>query len=229
VKVTVLSSSGQSVKSGSTDGSKEGLTHGPSAKESATVQSQLTALKKEKSLTGKVLFTHFGVTGPTILNLSKTVSDALAYNDVHLSLDLKPSLDHGQLNTLLLTYIDSHKNKLLKNMLAEMLPVAIIKEVLTAAQIPLDIECHSLTRDMRMAIIQSIKGLTMKVKGLLGDDKAIVSSGGVTLAEIDTRTMCSRKIKQLYVVGDMLDIDRPSGGYSLQLCWTTGFVAGECV
>jgi hypothetical protein len=86
--------------------------------------------------------------------------------------------------------------------------------------------CHSITREERLTLVKLLKDLRMRVKGLLGVDKAVVTSGGVKLDEVDFKTMRSRLYSNLYLVGDILDIDRPSGGYSLQLCWTTGFVAG---
>ena len=86
--------------------------------------------------------------------------------------------------------------------------------------------CNSITREQRLKLVNILKHIPMHVKKLLGSDKAIITSGGVTLSEIDFKTMQSRLFSNLYIVGDMLNIDRPSGGYSLQLCWTTGFVAG---
>ncbi len=188
---------------------------------------------KDKPVKGKVLFTHFGVSGPTVLNLSKKVSDYLEYADVKLVLDIRPDLDHGALNRLLQdTFLQEAKKKI-KNVLSavvgEGIPQSFILTILERAHIDPDLFCHSVTREIRMILIEAIKKIEIHVDGLLGEDKAIVSSGGVELSEIDWKTMESKVIQGLYVVGDMLNINRPSGGYSLQLCWTTGYVAGQHV
>jgi predicted flavoprotein YhiN len=99
--------------------------------------------------------------------------------------------------------------------------------VLALAHIDPETPCHSVRTEERKALILLLKNIPLHVKGLLGKDKAIISSGGVALNEINFKTMQSRIVPQLFVVGDMLNIDRPSGGYSLQLCWTTGYVAGN--
>jgi hypothetical protein len=187
--------------------------------------------EKDKAVKGKILFTHFGVSGPTILNLSKKVSDYLEYADVKLMLDIRPDLDHGALNRLLQDVFLQEAKKKIKNVLnaivGEGIPQSFILAILERAQISPDMFCHSVTREMRMVLIEAIKKMEMFVDGLLGEDKAIVSSGGVELSEIDWKTMESKVIQGLYIVGDMLNINRPSGGYSLQLCWTTGYVAGQ--
>ncbi|MEN9604560.1 MAG: hypothetical protein RJB39_245 [Candidatus Parcubacteria bacterium] len=186
-------------------------------------------VEKEKisSKKGKILFTHFGITGPTILNMSKQVSDLVAEKKkVAVHLDLLPHLDHGQLNQQLQDIFAAHKAKKIKNTLDEILPKAIAPTVLQTAGVVDDTVCSQVTREQRMVLIEVIKNMPMTVSGLLGDDKAIIASGGVPLKEIDFKTMRSRLCDNVFIVGDLLDIDRPSGGYSLQLCWTTGYVAG---
>lgn len=184
--------------------------------------------QKEYSKKGKVLFTHFGVSGPTILNMSKDISEHIKYNRVFLFLDLLPAHDHGQLNTSLQKLLrDESNNKKIKNALTSLIPTGTVGIVLERAGIDPDIACNSVTRESRLALIESIKNLRMEVEGLLGTEKAIITSGGVELEEIDFKTMRSKVVPSIFIVGDMLNIDRPSGGYSLQLCWTTGFVAGS--
>lgn len=195
---------------------------------------KITVLKnkiKQKSVAGKVLFTHFGVTGPTILNLSQEIRELLEYNQVSLALDLTPKLPAEALNTKLQEIVRTEaSNKKIKNSLGLLLtPATLCQAVLDQANINPDTWSHSLTREERLRLVKTIKALTMEVTGLLGDDKAIVTSGGVALDEIDFKTMRSRLYQNLYIIGDLLDINRPSGGYSLQLCWTTGFVAGNYV
>lgn len=184
--------------------------------------------QKEYSKKGKVLFTHFGVSGPTILNMSKDIGEHIKYSRVFLFLDLTPTLDHGQLNTALQKLLrDESNNKKIKNALSSLIPTGTVGIVLERAGIDPDIACNSVTREARVALIDSIKNLRMEVEGLLGTEKAIITSGGVELEEIDFKTMRSKIVPSIFIIGDMLNIDRPSGGYSLQLCWTTGFVAGS--
>ena len=182
--------------------------------------------EKQDIKKGKILFTHFGISGPTVLNMSKDVSELLKYGDVDISLDTMPSFDHGTLNAKLQETFKKQSNKKIKNGLADILPSALSPIILEKAAINADTFCHSITREERLRLITTLKDLRMSVKGLLGVDKAIVTSGGVDLSEVDFKTMRSRKVSNLHLVGDILNIDRPSGGFSLQLCWTTGYVAG---
>jgi hypothetical protein len=183
--------------------------------------------EKQSMRKGKLLFTHFGVTGPTILNLSRSVGELLPYGEVVLLLDLLPQFDHGALKEKLHFVLTSESNKKIKNSLASLIPSALIPVVLEIASINSETFSHSISREERIRLIALIKAIPLRVKELLGEDKAIVSSGGVPLTEVNFKTMQSRIISNLYIVGDMLNIDRPSGGYSLQLCWTTGYVAGN--
>jgi predicted Rossmann fold flavoprotein len=185
--------------------------------------------EKQESKKGKLLFTHFGVSGPTILNMSKDVGELLKYGEVVISLDLIPSRDYGQLNVALQELFATDNHKKLKNSLSALVHSALVPVLLEKAGIDSDAFNHSITREERLALVNVIKHLDMKITGLLGEDKAIVTSGGVVLDEVDFKTMQSRLFPNLYLVGDILNIDRPSGGYSLQLCWTTGFVAGDSI
>jgi len=185
--------------------------------------------KKHSIAQGKILFTHTGLSGPTILNMSKTIGDLLSYSAVELHLDLFPHMDHGQLDAYVLSLLTQDSNKMIKNSLHVLIPKALIPIFLSMTNIEGETQNNSLQKDKRKALVTLLKCVTLRVRGLLGSDKAVVSSGGVKLEEIDTRTMQSRIIPELYCVGDVLNIDRPSGGYSLQLCWTTGYVAGDNV
>lgn len=182
--------------------------------------------KKQGSRVGKILFTHFGISGPTVLNMSRDIGELLNYGPLDISLDLFPGVDLGTLNKNLTTLLHEQSNKLIKNALSDFIPSALVPIILERTRIDESTPCHSITRESRITIIDTTKDLRMRAQGLLGTDKAIITSGGVPLSEIDTRTMKSTLHDNLYIIGDMLDIDRPSGGYGLQLCWTTGFVAG---
>jgi predicted Rossmann fold flavoprotein len=183
--------------------------------------------QKQESQKGRLLFTHFGLSGPTILNMSKDIGELLKYGEVEIRLDLLPSLDHGMMNTRLQELFKIDDKKMIKNSLGSLVPSALVPAILQLSRIDGEKINNAVTREERMKLIETIKALAMQVSGLLGADKAIVSSGGVDLTEVDFKTMQSKIIPNLYLVGDILNIDRPSGGYSLQLCWTTGYVAGS--
>ena len=186
----------------------------------------LQAAQKQFEAVGKLLFTHVGVSGPTILNMSRAVGELLDYGPVVLELDLVPLLAYDTLNVRLLELLSVHANKKIKNSLSEIIPAALIPLVLELAHIQGEKECNSISRTERTKLGHTLKHLPLTVRGLLGLEKAVVTSGGVALTEIDFKTMRSKLFPNLYIVGDLLNINRPSGGYSLQLCWTTGYLAG---
>ncbi len=181
------------------------------------------------SKNGRVLFTHVGVSGPTILNMSKAIGELLDYGPVTLSLDLFPDQDHGTLDDTLIKLFVENNNKQFKNSLSPFLPASLATQIITLSTILPETQCNSITRDERKALVKLLKDFSFSVDSLLGTDKAIVTSGGIDLTEVDFKTMQSRKYNNLYLAGDILNIDRPSGGYSLQLCWTTGYVAGNSI
>lgn len=183
--------------------------------------------KKQDVKKGKVLFTHVGISGPTVLNMSQNIGESLRYGQVTIALDLFPALDHGAVKQRLHHLLAAQSNKKLKNTLDLLISPALVPVLLEITSIDGQTPNHSVRHEDRIKLIQASKAIPMHVKGLLGARKAIVSSGGVALEEVDFKTMQSRVVPQLYIVGDALNINRPSGGYSLQLCWTTGFVAGD--
>jgi predicted Rossmann fold flavoprotein len=185
--------------------------------------------KKQSVHEGKVLFTHVGITGPTVLNLSKTVGELLSHSDVTLMLDLFPKKDAGEFKTYLQALLQNESNKKLKNVLGDIMPGALAYALLKELGIDGETPCHSVSKEARTKLAVGLKAIPLPVKGLLGEDKAIVSAGGIALSEVNFKTTESMLVPHLYIVGDMLNIDRPSGGYSLQLCWSTGYVAGESV
>ena len=200
---------------------------------------KLTTFKNgHKYLTqkGKLLFTHFGISGPTVLNMSKDIGELIKYSedpeytrgseDV-ISLDLFPKFDHVSLKQKLQALLVAESNKKLKNALGLIIPSALVSCLLELTKINGETANHSVKSEERTKLVQMMKDIPLHIKGLLGAEKAIVSSGGVSLGEVDFKTMSSRLFPNLYLIGDILNVSRPSGGYSLQLCWTTGFVAGN--
>lgn len=200
---------------------------------------------KQKVYKGKLLFTHVGISGPTVLNMSREVgellqgdregdeylSDAKTKTDeaqsVVIKLDLFPGLDGGALKQKVQTLLVEQSNKKIKNALSGLVVPALVAPILELARIDGETPNHSVSSAERKNLVAILKAIPLNVSGLLGKDKAVVSSGGVVLSEVNFKTMQSRLIPNLYLVGDVLNINRPSGGFSLQLCWTTGYVAGD--
>ncbi|MEX0650057.1 MAG: aminoacetone oxidase family FAD-binding enzyme [Candidatus Andersenbacteria bacterium] len=184
--------------------------------------------EKRFSRRGRILCTHFGVSGPLILNSAGQVADMLHEGSVTARIDLFPDLDLGALDAHIVAAIEGNKNKTVRNVLRHIVPPGTAPALLTLLEHidPLT-KAHSLTRLERKEIVQLLKVLPLTILGLMGFEKAVIADGGLLISQVDSKTMRSRIIENLYVTGDLLHINRPSGGYSLQLCWTTGYVAGS--
>lgn len=183
--------------------------------------------KKKFSKSGPLLFTHFGISGPTILNAAGQVADGLQEGEVRVRIDLYPQLDLGILDKRIAEAFDQGKNRLLRNAFKDVAPPGASEALLSLLpSIDPEKKVHSLLKEERRALAELLKGLELTITGLLGFERAVVADGGLRPDEVDMRTMRSKKFNNLFVTGDLLHITRPSGGYSLQLCWTTGYVAG---
>ncbi len=188
---------------------------------------------------GRILFTHNGLSGPTILNMSKDIGELLDYsnkknasgetsgNKVKICIDFFPGVGLDIMHKMLLDSFEGNKNKKIKNLTFKEVPSQIFSEILKILDIDKEWYTNEIKREERFAILEKFKKFELTVGGLLGYDKAIISSGGVDLNEIDFKEMKSKLFDNLFLIGDILDFDRPSGGYSLQLCWTTGYVSGK--
>jgi predicted Rossmann fold flavoprotein len=186
--------------------------------------------KVQFSKTGRLLFTHFGLTGPLILNSAHQVKLMLKHGPVRAYIDLYPDTEVGTLRNRVLEAFTINKNKALRNVLKEFVPAGMQSGIMML--LPVEIrekKVHSVTQEERHALVDMLKGLPLVITDTMGYDWAVVSDGGVELSEIDTKTMRSKKHDNLFFTGDVLNISRPSGGFSLQLCWTTGWVAGQNV
>ncbi len=185
--------------------------------------------KKQFVLKGDILFTHFGLSGPLILNSAHKVADLLHSGIVTAIIDAYPLLDLGALEKKIINIFDTNKNKTLKNIIKEIVPNGMQKGILSIilGNIDVSTKVHSITKENRKHIVHLLKALPVTIEGLMGFDRAVLADGGVPLEEIDPKTMRSKKVSNLLVTGDLLHINRPSGGYSLQLCWSTGYVAGS--
>ncbi len=186
--------------------------------------------KKQFSKIGKVLFTHFGLSGPLILNTAGKVGDLLQEGQVTATIDAYPDTDLGSLDRKVINLFDLVKNSELKTAFKELAPAGTAQTLQTLfPKIDFTKKIHSVTRDERKLIVNTLKSLPITITGLMGNDRAVSADGGVSLEEIDTKTMKSKMFENLFIIGDLLNINRPSGGFSLQLCWTTGYVAGDSV
>jgi len=179
---------------------------------------------------GKILFTHFGISGPLILNSSYEVKKLLKTGRVYASIDLFPDTDESSLDRALWRLFEKNKNKKIKNVLYEIIPASLSEIILNFPDINLtETAVNSITKDERKKITKIMKNLVFEITGTLGFEKAVITDGGVKLEEINFKNMSSKLHPNLYILGDVLNINRPSGGFSLQLCWTTGWVAGTYI
>lgn len=176
---------------------------------------------------GKILFTHFGISGPLVINSAYEVKQLLNVGPVEAVMDLFPDTEENDLDKKMITLLQKYPDKKLKNILPEMIFKNIALEILALKNLKLSEKyAQDITREQRKALVHTIKNLTFPITGTCGMDKAIVADGGVDLTEVNFQNMTSRIYPNLYLLGDILNINRPSGGFSLQLCWATGFVAG---
>ncbi len=180
-----------------------------------------------ESKIGKILFTHFGLSGPLVLNMSRAIGETIKESTATLALDIFPSLDLTMLDEKFRAHLANAQNKKWKNALGGFVPSTFIPFAMELSGIDPEIFVNKISRASRLTFLKKLKELHVTPTSLLGPEKAIVSSGGVSLNEVDFKTMRSIKMDNLYLAGDILDFDRPSGGFSLQICWTTGFVAGS--
>jgi len=174
---------------------------------------------------GEMLFTHFGVSGPIILTLSKTYAKLEDKAKVELSINLKPALSRKQLDERLIR--DFTQARYFKNYLPELLPRTLIPVFMRLSDIPPDTPVNKITGVQRKRIIGLLLDFRLRVEGARAADEAIVTAGGVSIKEIDPRTMESKLVRGLYFAGEVIDIDAVTGGYNLQAAFSTGWVAGE--
>lgn len=186
--------------------------------------------EKLETRRGKLLFTHFGLSGPLVLNfateLSRIRSRTARKGDLILKVDFFPGLDNKALDRELVERFAAQSGKKLKNALGGLVPPRLLPRVLALSGADPEKSLAQVTRVEREGLVSALKGFPLTFKKLMDESRAIVSSGGLHIDEIDWRTMACKKVPNLAVGGDLIDINRPSGGYSLQLCWATGWVAG---
>jgi hypothetical protein len=184
--------------------------------------------KKQTEAFGEMLFTHFGLSGPIILSLSRQVVDALRQGQrVILSIDLKPALDEGKLDARLLRDLDAHGKRHFRTLLKGLLPSKLIPVCIDLTGIPPDKMAHQITSEERQRLRTWLKDFRLEVTGYRPFTEAIITAGGVDTREVDPHTMASRLVEGLYFAGEVLDVDADTGGYNLQAAFSTGWVAGR--
>lgn len=175
---------------------------------------------------GELLFTHFGLSGPTVLSASAHMHP-MESGKFTVHIDLKPALDEQKLDSRILRDLEKNKNRIFANSLDELLPQKLIPIVVERSGIDGETRCHSVTKEQRRALCLLLKDFTVEIKGFRPIAEAIVTSGGVDLREIDPKTMRSKLIDGLYFAGEMINCDAYTGGYNLQIAFATGRLAGN--
>lgn len=183
--------------------------------------------RKKAQFRGDAVVTASGLSGPMVLDMSGRVRELMKEGEVTLALDLMPDTDAGELDEEILRAFTDSPNRLAGNMIAGFVAPRLAGTFLRLSGIDPGMRVNRVSRDARMRLAGLIKGLPFTVKGTGGFERAIVTSGGVALKETDPATMRSRLAGNLYFAGEVIDIDGPTGGYNLQVCWSTGFAAGE--
>ena len=191
---------------------------------------ELTVLrdgKKRDSRFGELLFTHFGLSGPIVLDLSGHIGELQEKGEVKLILDLKPALDGQDLDKRIQSDFIKYNNKFFKNSLNDLLPQKLIPVIMELSGIDPLKKVNVITKEERSRLAKIFKNLEMTVFSLLGFESAIVTAGGVSLREIDSKTMRSKLIENLFFAGEIMNLHGPTGGYNLQVCWSSGYLAGQ--
>ncbi len=184
--------------------------------------------KKIYSDFGELLFTHFGLSGPTILSASAHMR-RFGERSYRVEIDLKPALDEQKLDKRLLSDFEKHKNNDFINSLGELLPRKLIPVAVRLSGIDGRTKCNSITREQRHELLTLLKHFPVEIDGTRPVSEAIVTSGGVNVREIDPRTMRSKLVPGLYFAGEVIDSDAYTGGFNLQIAWSTGYLAGNSV
>ena len=191
----------------------------------------LTVYEEEKPIYldfGEMLFTHFGVSGPIVLSASAHMR-SIGEKAYRVAIDLKPALDEKTLDARILRDFQKYLNRDIRNALNDLLPSSMIPVIIALAEIPEETKVHSITREQRERLRRLLQAFTVSLSGSSPIEEAIVTSGGVSIREIDPRTMESKLVPGLYFAGEIIDVDAYTGGFNLQIAWSTGYMAGRAV
>lgn len=176
---------------------------------------------------GEMLFTHFGISGPTVLSASAHLVRTKMKNPI-FEIDLKPGLTEEKLNDRIIRDFDKYKNKEIKNSLNDLLPKAMIPVAIKVSKIDEDKKVNEITREERFRLVDTLKHFKIKISGFRPVKEAIITAGGVSTKEINPKTMESKIVKGLYFAGEVIDVDAYTGGFNLQIAYSTGYTAGKC-
>lgn len=182
---------------------------------------------------GEMMFSHFGVTGPVVLSASsklntvKNINEKIKNKQIELVIDLKPALSFEVLDKRIQRDFEKYTNKEFKNSLNDLLPQKLISPIINLSKIDKEKKVHQITREQRENLVNIVKNLKINISGFMPLDMAIVTSGGINTKEINPKTMESKIVKGLYIVGELLDVDAYTGGYNLQIAFSTGVAAGK--
>ena len=176
---------------------------------------------------GEMLFTHFGVSGPMILSASASIAPAYFKENLSMYIDLKPALSVEELDKRILRDFEENLNKQYKNSLNKLLPTKMIPIIIALSCIDPDKKVNEISKEERKNLVQLLKHLPVTITGLRGWNEAIITKGGVSVKDINPSTMESKIISNLYFCGEVLDLDAMTGGYNLQIAWSTGYLAGS--
>jgi len=182
--------------------------------------------KKVFSKFGELLFTHTGISGPIVIDCAREIGDLLEQSPVKIIIDLKPALTYPTLKERINKDITEAGNRAIKNSLGKLLPASLIPVIIKLAKINPDEKASQLSRDLKNNLLHILKELSLNITEVGDWNNAIVTDGGIDIKEIDPNTMKSKIIDNLYFAGEIIDAYGPTGGYNLQLCWSTGFLAG---
>ncbi len=185
--------------------------------------------KRRGTWRGDCVFTDRGISGPAALNASGTVCEFAGREEVKLAVDMAPDMGMPELDDALMESISEGPNRLVRNCLGSFVPPKLVPVLLSIAGTDASMQANRLSRQARQGLARTIKGLEMTVRGPGGFEKAMVTRGGVDTAEVDPKTMRSKLVGNLFLAGEVLDVDGESGGYNLQACWSTGWLAGSSV
>ncbi|MDE7157033.1 MAG: aminoacetone oxidase family FAD-binding enzyme, partial [Lachnospiraceae bacterium] len=178
---------------------------------------------------GELLFTHFGISGPIVLSASSFLAKYLSNEEVIFKIDLKPALSFGQLDDRILREFEKNINRDFKNSLDALLPKKMIPVMIAYCGIDPNKKINVISKEERKNLVKSLKEFTMTVVSLRGYNEAIITQGGIDVKEINPATMESKRIQHLFLAGELLDVDALTGGFNLQIAWSTGHLAGESV
>ena len=178
---------------------------------------------------GEMLFTHFGVSGPLVLSASGMIKPVQFKQELCMYIDLKPALDAEQRDKRILREFDAAMNKQFKNVIGSLMPAKMIPVVIRLSGIDPDKKVNEVSREERQHLVQLLKRLPLTINGLRGWNEAIITKGGVSVKDINPSTMESKKVSHLFFCGEVLDLDALTGGYNLQIAWSTGYLAGISV